>query len=271
MIMLALFVMIPVALIAGYSLGAFSLMEESRLTLDAWQRVFEESRYLDLFIRSVRTAGLVVVITVILAFTLAYALSFRTSRFKYVLLFVVLAPALMSGLLRVISWRVILSDQGVFNSFVYWIGLRPEGEPIPGLIFTQTTTTLVLVYLWLPFAVMPIFVTLEALDRRLLEAAVDLGASSWYTLTRVVIPLALPGIIAAGTLIFIPVLGEFIVPILVGGPDGALFGNTIQALFGEVFDWQTGSVLALLLLGAVLAAAVVVSVVAKQLVLARMR
>jgi spermidine/putrescine transport system permease protein len=112
----------------------------------------------------------------------------------------------------------------------------------------------VLAYVWLPFVALPIFVSLESLDRRLLEAASDLGASRWAAFRRVTLPLSLPGIAAGFLFVFIPTLGEFITPSLVGGTSGYMYGNQIVDLFGTGFpDWETGSVLALFLLGVVAA------------------
>ena len=119
---------------------------------------------------------------------------------------------------------------------------------------------LVLVYIWLPFVALPIFVSLESLDRRLLEAATDLGASRWQAFRRVTLPLSLPGVVAAFLFVFIPTLGEFVTPSLVGGAIGYMYGNQIVDLFGTGFpDWQTGSVLALFLLGVVAVLTVVFS------------
>jgi spermidine/putrescine transport system permease protein len=119
---------------------------------------------------------------------------------------------------------------------------------------------LVLGYIWLPFVALPIFVTLESLDRRLFEAATDLGASRWQTFRRVTLPLSLPGVMAAFLFVFIPTLGEFVTPSLVGGVSGYMYGNQIVDLFGTGFpDWQTGSVLALFLLGVVAVLTIVFS------------
>ena len=120
------------------------------------------------------------------------------------------------------------------------------------LIYTQFAVLLVLGYVWLPFVALPIFVSLESLDRRLLEAASDLGASRWQAFFRITLPLSAPGIAAGFLFVFIPTLGEFITPSLVGGTDGYMYGNQIVDLFGTGFpDWRTGSVLALFLLAVV--------------------
>jgi spermidine/putrescine transport system permease protein len=110
---------------------------------------------------------------------------------------------------------------------------------------------LVLAYVWVPFVALPIFVTLDTLDRHMLEAASDLGASRWRAFVRITLPLSLPGVAAAFVFVFVPTIGEFVTPLLVGGPSGYLYGNAINDLFTRGLDWQTGSVLALFLLAVV--------------------
>jgi spermidine/putrescine transport system permease protein len=149
----------------------------------------------------------------------------------------------------VLAWKVILGDQGVINSFLEWTGLRADGHPIAALLYSHFAVMLVLGYVWLPFVALPIFVTLENLDTRMLEAASDLYASRRSAFLRITLPLSLPGVVAAFLFVFIPTVGEFITPSLVGGTSGYMYGNQIVDLFGTGFpDWRTGSVLALFLL-----------------------
>jgi spermidine/putrescine transport system permease protein len=146
----------------------------------------------------------------------------------------------------------------VINSFLFWTGVRSPDHPISQLLYSRFAVMLVLGYIWLPFVALPIFVSLESLDRRLLEAASDLGASRLQAFRKITLPLSLPGVFAAFLFVFIPTLGEFITPSLVGGTSGYMYGNQIVDLFGTGFpDWQTGSVLALFLLGVVAALTVV--------------
>jgi len=132
-----------------------------------------------------------------------------------------------------------------------WTGLRSPDHPISQLLYSRFAVMLVLGYVWLPFVALPIFVSLESLDRRLLEAASDLGASRLQAFRRITLPLSLPGVIAAFFFVFIPTLGEFVTPLLVGGTSGFMYGNAISDLFTQGLDWRTGSVLAIFLLGVV--------------------
>jgi spermidine/putrescine transport system permease protein len=195
---------------------------------------------------------IVSVVVVALAYPVAYYLALSGTKRKYVLLLLLIAPFLTSYLLRVLAWKVILGNQGVLNTFLFWTGLRSPDHPISQLLYSRFAVMLVLAYVWVPFVALPIFVSLDSLDRRLLEAASDLGASRRQAFFRVTLPLSLPGVVAGFLFVFIPSLGEFITPSLVGGTSGYMYGNQIVDLFGTGFpDWETGSVLAIFLLGVV--------------------
>ena len=250
---LVVFFLVPIAIVAAYSFDVYSLFPGKHgFTLAAWREFLHSSVYLKLFWKSVKMSLIVSAIIVVLAYPLAYYLALSGTKRKYVLLLVLIAPFLTSYLLRVLAWKVILGDQGVINTFLFWTGLRSAEHPISQLLYSRFAVMLVLAYVWLPFVALPIFVSLESLDRRLLEAASDLGASRLQAFRRVTLPLSLPGIMAAFLFVFIPTLGEFVTPSLVGGANGYMYGNQIVDLFGTGFpDWETGSVLAIFLFGVV--------------------
>jgi len=247
---LAVFFVAPIAIVTAYSLDVYSLDPGPHsLTLSAWHDFLHSSIYLKLFWKSVKMSLAVSAIIVVLAYPLAYYLALSGTKRKYILLLLLIAPFLTSYLLRVLAWKVILGDHGVINSFLFWTGLRDPDHPISQLLYSRFSVMLVLGYIWLPFVALPIFVSLESLDRRLLEAAGDLGASRWQAFRKVTLPLSLPGVVAAFLFVFIPTLGEFVTPSLVGGTSGYMYGNQIVDLFGTGFpDWETGSVLAIFLL-----------------------
>lgn len=250
---LGIFFLIPLLVVAAYSVGALALLPSAEgVTFTDWSRFLRgESVYLDLFWKSVWMALTVSVIVVVLAYPLGYFLALVAGKRKYVLLLLVIVPFLTSYLLRVLAWRVILGSEGVINSFLYASGVRDVGDPVPWLIYSRFTVILVLVYVWVPFVALPIFVTLENLDASMLEAGTDLGANRWGVFRRVTLPLSLPGVGAAFVFVFIPTIGEFVTPSLVGGTKGTMFGNAISSMFTSGLDWQTGSVLALFLVGVV--------------------
>jgi spermidine/putrescine transport system permease protein len=250
---LIVFFLLPVVIVAAYSVGALSLLpSDVPGGLDIWRRFLTgQSIYLGLFWKSVRMALTASVVVVVLAYPVAYFLAMCVRKRKYVLLLLVIAPFLTSYLLRVLAWKVILGDQGVVNSLLYFLHLRPPEHPISWLLYSQFAVILVLSYVWVPFVALPIFVSLENLNRSVLEAANDLGASRWKVFWRVTFRLSLPGVVAAFVFVFVPTLGEFITPLLVGGSGGFMYGNAISDLFTQGLDWRTGSVLAVFLLAVV--------------------
>src|SRR5437764_1063065 len=258
---LGVFFVVPIAIVAAYSFDVYSLdMGPHGFTTAAWHAFLHSSVYLHLFWKSVQMSLTVSAVVVLLAYPLAYYLALSGTKRKYVLLLLLIAPFLTSYLLRVLAWKVILGNQGVINSFLVWTGLRSPDHPISQLLYSRFAVMLVLGYICLPFVALPIFVSLENLDRQLLEAASDLGASRLQAFRRVTLPLSLPGVFAAFLFVFIPTLGEFLTPSLVGGTSGYMYGNQIVDLFGTGFpDWETGSVLALFLLAVIAALTVVFS------------
>lgn len=239
--------------------GSFLLLLAPFLTIPAGNnllRVAEfssEGDFLRLFFRSVTMATTSAVWAVIIAFPIAYFLAFGIKKSKYIWLLVVIAPFLTSYLLRIFAWKIILGDQGLFNSALFELGLRDPDNPLSFLIYSQFTVILVLLYAWVPFIILPIFISLESVDRRLLEAATDMGASRLQAMRKVTLPIAAPGIVAAFLFVFIPSIGEYVTPSLVGGNNGYMFGQAIASQFvGGALNWQTGSVLSIFLLGVVL-------------------
>jgi len=252
---LVVFFLLPVGFVAAYSVGGIRIFPtDGGLSLDDWRRFLAgDSIYLGLFWKSVRMSLTVSVAVVVLSYPIGYFLALCAKRRKYVLLLLIIVPFLTSYLLRVLAWKVILGDRGVVNSLLFWLNLRAPDDPLPWLLYSQFTVTLVLAYVWVPFVALPVFVSLDNLDRSLLEAASDLGASRWRTFWRVTFPLSLPGVVAGFVFVFVPTIGEFVTPLLVGGTGGYMYGNAIQDLFTKGLDWQSGSVLAFFLLWVVAA------------------
>ena len=251
---LFLFFILPVLLVAAYSVGALHVLptDPKVISFDRWSRfLVGDSIYLGLFWKSVRISLIVSVTVVVLSYPIGYFLALCVRKRKYVLLLLIIAPFLTSYLLRVLAWKVILGNNGVVNSLLYQLHIREPDHPVEWLIYSQFAVMLVLAYVWIPFVALPIFVGLDNLDRSLLEAAGDLGANRWRTFTRVTFPLSVPGLAAAFVFVFVPTIGEFVTPLLVGGTNVYLFGNAIQDRFTKALDWQSGSVLAMFLLGVV--------------------
>jgi spermidine/putrescine transport system permease protein len=245
---LVVFLLVPVAIVGLYSVDVLALFPGPHsFALGGWYRLFHQG-YLSLFWKSAKMSLIVSALVVATAYPLAYFLALSGTRRKYVLLLLLIAPFLTSYLLRVLAWKVILGDQGVINSALSSVGLHP----LSFLLYSRFAVMLVLAYVWLPFVALPIFVTLDTLDRRLLEAASDLYASRLQAFVRVTLPLSMPGVVAAFLFVFIPTVGEFVTPSLVGGTSGYMYGNQIVDLFQQGFpDWETGATLALFLIAVI--------------------
>jgi ABC-type spermidine/putrescine transport system permease subunit I len=247
------FFVAPIVIVALYSFNVYSLFQGPHgFTFDAWRAVAHNHIYLRLFWKSTQMSLIVSVIIVLLAYPVAYYLALSGTKRKYILLLLLIAPFLTSYLLRVLAWKVILGDQGVVNSFLFWTHLRSPEHPLSQLLYSRFAVMLVLGYIWLPFVALPIFVSLESLDRRLLEAASDLGASRLRAFWAVTLPLSLPGVIAGVLLCFIPIVGEFVIPDLLGSSQSMMIGQTLWTEFFLNKDWPVASSIAIVLLAVLL-------------------
>jgi spermidine/putrescine transport system permease protein len=243
---LLLFLVAPVIILTLWSfqtpgmsihLGPFSLA--------AYRENLSVPQYWTLLGWTAFTAGVVAIVSVVLAFPIAYVLGLLSSRRRYLLVGIAFVPYLTSYLLRIFAWRLLLGSNGIINTVL--MDLRVIDHPIRALLFSRTAVIIVLIYVWVPWAALPIFVRLEQLDRGLLEAASDLGASPAGVFRRVTLPLALPGLYTAFFFVFIPTLGDFATASYVGGASGLMFGNVIQT-FLTTLDYPSGAVLSLVLL-----------------------
>jgi len=258
---LALFFVAPLALMAFYSLrpnmegGLFAWGWQP--TLSNYRTILQGESYLPLLWVSIRVALVVAFCATLLSYPLAYFLVFRARLRAPLLLTLLILPFWTSYLLRIISWKVILGSNGVINSLLTYIGL--VDQPVPLLIYSRLAVVVTLVYVWLPFVALPIYAALQRIDASLLEAATILGAPRWLAFLRVTFPLSLPGVIAGFFMVFIPTVGEFVTPLLVGGSRGALYGNLIEIFFGDGINWPLGAAMAFIMLLGVFALAGVVA------------
>lgn len=247
--------LVPLVLIGLYSVNVMTNLVgvPTSFSLGYWKEFLPpgSNPFWDRFKTSMLITVAVSVAAVVAAYPIAYYLAFVARRRRYTLLLLVLAPFFTSYLLRVIAWKVMLDNSGVVNSALWQLGLRHQGNGISWLIYSWFSVALVLFYSWVPFVALPIFVVLENMDTRLLEAARDLGSSRLHVFRRITLPLSLPGVIAAFVFVLIPTTGEFIAPLLVGGPGSYMFGNSIQSFFSDTPVWNYGAVLAVWLIAIV--------------------
>jgi spermidine/putrescine transport system permease protein len=247
---MAVLFLAPLAIILAYSLLTRGVYGGIDLpwTAESYQRL-ADSIYLAILWRSIWIAALATALCLALGFPLALFIS-RAGKRKNLYLSLVILPFWTSFLVRTYAWMFLLRDTGLINTFLQKIGLIHN--PLP-LLYNNGAVVLGLVYGYLPFMVLPLYATLERLDRNLLEAAADLGARPWSTLTRIVIPLCAPGIRAGATLVFIPCLGAYLTPDLLGGGKSVMIGNLIQNQFTTARDWPFGSAVSLALMAIVMA------------------
>lgn len=248
-IILALLFLVPMAIVVAYSLlsrGAYGGVI-APASLENYQRLLDPL-YLLILVRSVAYAALATMVCVALGFPLALFIACSGSR-KNLYLALVVIPFWTSFLVRTYAWMFLLRDTGLINSTLEALGVIKE--PLP-LLYNTFAVILGLVYGYLPFMVLPIFATLEKLDKSLLEAAADLGARPLDALLRITIPLSLPGIRAGSLLVFISCLGAYLTPDLLGGGKTIMIGNLIQNQFTTARDWPFGSALSLVLMAALM-------------------
>jgi spermidine/putrescine transport system permease protein len=247
-VMLSLFAA-PLAIILAYSFltrGTWGGITRP-WSIESYQRLADPI-YLGILWRSFWIAGAATVLCLVLGFPLALFIS-RAGHRKNLYLNLVILPFWTSFLVRTYAWMFLLRDTGLINTVLQKLGLIHN--PLP-LLYNDGAVILGLVYGYLPFMVLPLYATLERLDRNLLEAAADLGAKPWAALTRVVIPLSAPGIRAGAILVFIPCLGAYLTPDLLGGGKTVMIGNLIQNQFTTARDWPFGSAVSLTLMAIVL-------------------
>jgi spermidine/putrescine transport system permease protein len=245
--------LIYVLIMLAFPIGAivlFSFWTQDFMTLDTtftlqnYREIWEQPIFGALLKRSLYVSGCVTAVTVILAFPVAYFVSFhvKPSR-KSLWLFMITIPFWTSYLIRVFLWKVILGYNGVVNSGLMGIGVIDE--PLTMILYNVNAVIITLAHAFAPFAILPIFVALEKIDRSLLEASQDLGESKFSTFFRVTLPLAMPGVVAAVLIVFIPTIGDYVTPELMGGAGGKLVANMIQTQFLALNNAPLGAALAI--------------------------
>jgi spermidine/putrescine transport system permease protein len=216
------------------------------LTLDGYVRAVTDPLYAMVLLRSLVVAGLVTAATVLAAYPMAYFIAFHAGARKGTWLLLVTLPFWTSYLLRVFAWKIILGYNGILNSAL--VGTGVVAQPLEALLYTPGAMVLTLAHAYAAFAILPIVVRLDTIDPRLIEAARDLGAAPAKVFRRVILPLSMPGVAAASIVVFIPTLGDYVTPALVGGPSSTMIGTVIQAQFGKANDWPFGAALSVLLM-----------------------
>lgn len=233
---------------------AFSFYEKKFPTFvpafqfENYAQIFSDPQYYQILLRTLKIACIVAACAFALAYPLTYFLVFRVTnkQLRLILYMMVIAPLWVSYLLRAYTWKTILGNEGVLNSFLVWAGIL--SEPTDIFLYNQFSMVITLTYIFIPFMVMPIYTALEKIPRSMIEASKDLGVGPLRTFAMVTFPLSLPGVIAGFTFTFCLTFGDFIAPFLVGGPDGFMIANVVQTQFGAALNWPLGSALSIVML-----------------------
>ncbi|WP_026794059.1 MULTISPECIES: ABC transporter permease [Planktothrix] len=242
-IWLLIFFIIPLIIVLVYSFlerGTYGGVTWE-FTLKNYQRLANDL-YLNIFWRSLGLASLTTLICLIIGYPLAFFIATSSTRWRNLLLFLVIIPFWTNFLVRTYAWMIILRSEGMINTMLQSLNLIQE--PL-NLLFTPFAVIVGLIYGYLPFMILPLYATIERLNFSLVEAAQDLGANQIRTFFRIILPLTLPGIIAGSILVFIPALGAFITPDILGGAKTVMVGNLIQNQFLQARDWPFGSALSM--------------------------
>lgn len=234
----------PLGTIVLYSFLTDGYLEIIRdFTFANYVEAWTNELYRSVMIRSLGVSMTVTFVTVVLAFPIAYFVSFHVEPSKKSLwLFLITIPFWTSYLIRVFLWKVILGYNGVVNSGL--LGLGVIDQPLDFILYNVNSVVITLAHAYAPFAILPIFVALEKIDRSLLEAGQDLGESKFRTFLRVTLPLAMPGVVASVLIVFIPTIGDYVTPQLVGGPEGRMVANLIQLQYLKLDNYPLGSAIA---------------------------
>jgi len=247
------FLLVPYALLFCYS---FWLVSSSQIivhtwTLDNYRQLFNVNVYLQTLLRSMWIAARVTMFSLLLGYPLAYYLSFYAGKRKDFFYQLVIIPLWVSYLVRAYAWKTILGGDGVLNRLLQYVHLTKH--PLEFLLYSPFAVVLTLTHIYTPFAFLPIYSSLEHIPRNLVEASHDLGAPPFETFWRIIFPLSIPGVVAGATFAFVLSLGDFLAPLLLGGPSGIMISNIVVSLFGAAYNWPLGAAISFCMLGLVLA------------------
>ncbi len=245
---IAVFLLVPYALLFCYS---FWMVSSTQAIVHHWnlgnyRELLRVHVYFETLLRSMWIAVRVMLFALLLGYPLAYYLSFHAGARKDLLYQLVIIPLWVSYLVRAYAWKTILGSDGVLNTLLQYVHLTRH--PLEFLLYSPFAVVLTLTHIYTPFAFLPIYASLEHIPRNLVEASHDLGASPLKTFLRVILPLSIPGVLAGATFAFVLSLGDFLAPLLLGGPSGIMISNIVVSLFGAAYNWPLGAAISLCML-----------------------
>jgi len=246
-----LFLLLPYLLMFCYSFWSISPDQTivRSWNLQNYRQLATVDVYWQTLLRSMWIAARVMLLSLLLGYPLAYFLSFQAGTRKDLLYQLVIIPLWVSYLVRAYAWKTILGSDGVLNTLLQYVHLT--SHPLEFLLYSPFAVVLTLTHIYTPFAFLPIYAALEHVPRNLVEASQDLGASPLQTFWRVIFPLSIPGVLAGATFAFVLSLGDFLAPLLLGGPSGIMISNIVVSLFGAAYNWPLGAAISLCMLALV--------------------
>jgi spermidine/putrescine transport system permease protein len=248
----ALFLLLPYALMLAHSFWQVrNDVIVHQWTFQNYAKLLQNPVYLTVLFRTMRIAASVTILSLALGYPLAYYMSFHAGIRKDLLYQLVIIPLWVSYLVRGYAWKTILGTDGVLNGFLQYLHITRE--PVSFFLYSPFAVILTLTHIYTPFVFLPLYASLEHIPRNLIEASQDLGASPRATFLRVILPLSLPGLLAGATFAFVLTLGDFLAPLLVGGPSSVMIANIVQNLFGTAYDWPLGAAISVCILVFILA------------------
>jgi spermidine/putrescine transport system permease protein len=244
---IGLFLLLPYTLMLAHS---FWVVRDGFIVhqwnLQNYHTLVRNPVYAEVLLRSMRIAASVTLCSLLLGYPLAYYLSFHAGARREILYQLVIVPLWVSYLVRGYAWKTILGSDGVLNGFLQYLHITHE--PVSFFLYSPFAVVLMLTHIYTPFVFLPIYAALEHIPRPLLEASQDLGADRRATFLRVILPLSIPGLLAGATFAFVLSLGDFLAPLLVGGPSATMIANIVQSLFGAAYDWPLGAAVSVCIL-----------------------
>jgi spermidine/putrescine transport system permease protein len=241
-----LFIVLPLASFLAYGFFRLENGNVSHMpSLVNYIRFFTDTIFIPVLWQTCLLCLAVSALAILFGYPVAFLLANLRNRSKHILLLLVLVPLLMSYIIKIYAIRSILGGNGLLNRFLTWAGLIDQ--PLTLFVFNLNAVLLTLTILLIPFAILPIFLSLERIPKSLIDASTDLGASGLQTFLRIILPLSLPGVVSAATFVFVLAIGDFLTPQMVGGQSGFTFGRIIYSQFGTAFNWPFGAALSTIL------------------------
>lgn len=244
-LMLLFYAPMAILFIMSFWKSGFMSLEPA-FTLENYRAFISSATYRRIMWNTFMVVTGVMGVLILIGYPIAYYLARMVRRYDTLLIYLLIIPVEINYLIRIYAWKIVLGRSGIINAFLMYLGIIDE--PLRFLLYSRTAVMIVLVHEWLPYVVIPVYVALKGVPPEIVEAARDLGAGRWGVFRHIYLPLSVPGLFASFVLVYIPMLGEFAIPAIVGGPSGYMLGNVIESQFLSAGNWGLGSAIGFILL-----------------------